>query len=115
MPLPGTERFAANTWGSCPRAFSSRASPSVTISTPARWSGKNWWAAKRIFIVHSYAGDYTRLDAPAQQQVQPGCEAGPPPGEPAVLHRQVDAGLREDGVPQGWQGKAKRPSFLVPA
>src|SRR5215218_8476878 len=123
MPLPGTLRLAAKTYGSCPRAFSSRASPSVTISTPARWSGKNWWTTNRILIaarrtrrtsdavqpvLRTYDDDYTALDAPAQETVEPVGDPGSHPGEPAVFGRQVGAGLGEDGVPHSEQREPQR-------
>src|SRR5918997_855913 len=108
MPLPGMERFAANTRGSCPRDFSSCARPSVTISTPARWSGKNWWAAKRTFT----------LDTSAQEEVQLGRDLRRASGEPAVLRREVGASLGDGGKPRCGEREprgAQRRLLLVPA
>src|SRR5918998_3070533 len=50
MP-PGRLRFAARTKGSWPLAANSFASPSVTSSTPAPLSGKNWCRAKSILTL----------------------------------------------------------------
>src|SRR5919199_6147549 len=50
MSCTGALRLAAKTYGSWPRLSSSRTSPKVRISTPAKCSGKNWCKAKRTFM-----------------------------------------------------------------